>query len=268
MKLLDRMEKRFGHLAVPNIALYLIVIQLVIYAAILFGRLDYFGLQLMPAAVLEGEYWRLISFIISPPYLAGTVWQSIFLAFFWYIFWMMSGSLESAWGAFRFNLYLLMGVIFSVVCAFLGHFISPNPVILVTPMYLYLSVFFAFATLFPNVEFLIYFVLPVKVKWLACFAAAALAVSFLAAPSMGYRLAILGPVLNYLFFFRDAMTHSVKSRQRRVKHEKAKRVDASTALHTCSQCGASDQTDPDRDFRYKMVDGDAICICNKCREEV
>lgn len=265
MKILDTLEKRFGFLAVPNVVLTLVIAQLIIYAAIMVGRVEYGYIILIPKAVFAGEWWRLVSFLIAPPYVPGTLFQGIFLAFFWYIFWMMSHTLESAWGVFRFNVFLLAGLLFTLAGAFLGQIISPATTIVLTPYFLYLSIFFAFATLNPNIEFLLFFVIPMKVKWLAWFTAAITALSLLAAPSMGERVAILAPVLNYLLFFKDALSQSVKSRQRRKKFDADKLERANGAIHTCAECDASDQSDPERDFRYKVVDGDAICLCNVCR---
>ncbi len=267
MKILDTLEKRFGFLAVPNVVLTLIAAQLFIYAAILVGRVDFVSLLLVPKAVLGGEWWRMVSFLIAPPTVASSLFQAFFLAFFWYIFWMMSHTLESVWGVFRFNVFLLTGIIMTVIGAFLGQLISPGTIIVVSPHFLYLSIFFAFATLHPNIEFLIFFVLPVKVKWLAWFTAGMVALSFLTAPSMGDRVAVLFPILNYLLFFQDALKQSVKSRQRRAKFESNKQALSENILHTCEQCGATDKTHPEREFRYKVIDGDALCLCETCRRE-
>ena len=83
MNLWDKLEKRLNFIAVPNVVLTLIVAQLFIYAAILVGRLDLTSIILVPKAVLAGEWWRLFSFLISPPYLADTLFQALFLSFFW-----------------------------------------------------------------------------------------------------------------------------------------------------------------------------------------
>lgn len=265
MKFLDSLEKRFGHLAIPNVVLILIVAQLVMFAAILVGRLEFISLILFPKAVMDGEWWRLFSFTIAPPTIPTSMLSGVFLAFYWYIFWMMSSALEEAWGVFRFNLFLFVGFLFSIVGAFSGQFISPSALIFVSPYFLYLSVFFAFATLNPNIQFLIFFVIPVKVKWIAWFVAVLTAVSFLGAGSMGERVAILAPILNYFLFFRDAMTQALQSRKRRAEFDKERRMIADQALHTCETCGASDRTHPARDFRYKMVDGNAVCVCSECR---
>lgn len=268
MKFLDKLEKRFGHLAVPNVVMVLIVAQLVIYAAILLGRLEYGALTLVPKLVLEGEWWRLASFMLLPPDIATGSFSALFLAFFWYIFWMMSSALEAVWGVFRFNTYLIAGIIFTVLGAFLGQFISPSSVIIVDPRFLYVSVFFAFATLHPNVQFLLMFIIPVKVKWLAWLAAAMFVIlPFLAAPTIGWRIMILAPILNYLFFFKDVLSQSVKAKKRRVKFDAERRSAAAETLHTCAKCGATERSNPELDFRYKSVDGDHVAICSNCREQ-
>lgn len=265
MKFIDSLEKRFGFLAVPNVVLMLIVAQLIMYAMVLTGRIEYISLLLFPKAVLAGEWWRMFSFIIAPPSVAESLMQGVFLAFFWYIFWMMSTSLEQAWGVFRFNLYLFVGVVFSVLGAFIGQLISPDAFVYVTQYFLYYSVFFAFATLNPNVQFLVFFVVPVKVKWLAWFVAAMTAVTIFQANSWGMKFALFTPLLNYVLFFRGALTQSVASHQRRTQYAKEQRSTVDDALHTCSSCGASDRSHPEREFRYKIVAGDAMCVCENCR---
>lgn len=267
MKFLDALEKRFGHLAVPNVIMVLIVAQLVITAFIMIGRIEFESLLLVPKAVLAGEWWRLFSFLIAPPHVATTAFQALFLAFFWYILWMMSNALESEWGVFRFNLYLLCGIFFTVLGAFLGQFISSQALIFVSPRFLYLSIFFAFATLNPNIEFLLFFVLPVKVKWIAWVIGGFTALAFLFAPTLGDRVAIIAPLLNYFLFFRKPLLQSVEAQKRRKQFAAEREKAAGEALHTCSLCGVTDRSDPDRDFRYRMVDGEAVCICENCKAE-
>lgn len=265
MKFLDRLEKRFGHWAVPNVVMFLIMAQVFIFGMILIGRVDFVSLLLIPTKVLEGEWWRLLSFLVAPPHVPTSVLNLIFLAFFWYIFWMMSSALESAWSVFRFNVYLFSGLIFSIAGAFLGQLISPGTMIYLSPYFLYLSVFFAFATVHPNIEFLMFLVIPMKVKWMAIFIGVITGLTFLFAPTIGDRVAILFPFLNYFLFFRGALSQSIESKQRRAKFESDKRATAEDALHLCSVCGATDKSDPDRDFRYRVVDGEPTCVCEQCR---
>jgi hypothetical protein len=266
MKFLDKLEKHFGFLAVANVALTLIVAQLFIYAAILIGRVDMASIVLIPKAVFDGEWWRLASFLIAPPYVAGTMFQALFLAFFWYIFWMMSQNLEAAWGVFRFNVYLLATIVFALAGAFIGQIISPTGTITVSTSFLYYSLFFAFSTINPNIQFLIFFVIPMKVKWLAWIILGFAFLAFISMPSIGHRIAFAAPFLGYLLFFKDAFKQSAESRKRRTQFERQRHQYADEALHTCSVCGASDKTHPEREFRYKVVSQDTVCICEVCRE--
>lgn len=266
MKLLDSLEKRFGHLAVPNVIMVLIVAQLFIYAAIIAGRLELASIVLVPKAVVAGEWWRVFSFLIAPPYLAGTLFQALFLAFFWYILWFMSNALEGAWGVFRFNLYLLTAIFFAVIGAFIGQVVSPSSVVFVSTTFLYYCVFFAFATLNPHIQFLMFFIIPMKVKWLAWIIFGGGVLYFLGLPSIGQRIAFAAPFLCYVLFFKDALAQSLEAKKRRAAFEAERRESADAALHTCTKCGASDKSHPDREFRYKTVDGDAVCICEECRK--
>lgn len=268
MGFVDRLEKRLGHWAVPNVMLYMIVAQLLVYGLLLTGLLSFATMPLVPAAVVhEQQYWRLVTFIIAPPYLPSGAFGGLFLAIFWYILWMMSGAIEAAWGTFHFNCYLLLGVVLTIAGAFLGHWMAPAAPIVIFPNFLYLSVFFAFAVLNPNFEFYLFFVLPVKVKWFAYFSAGLMLFEIIAAPTWGERVVILAPVLNFILFFRDALVHSVRAGQRRKRFEAEARGRAEQALHTCYRCGATDKSHPQSEFRYRMVDGEHLCICSECRNK-
>jgi hypothetical protein len=266
MSFLDKLEKRFGHWAIPNVMLGLIIAQLLVYALILMGYLSFGSMPLVPYLVIEeGQFWRLVTFIVSPPKIAGGAMSGLFLAIFWYILWMMSQALEAEWGSFRFNLYLLAGILFTIAGALIGHLISPSSPIVVLPDFLYLSVFWGFALMHPNMQFYLFFVVPVKVKWLAILSGVFTLLSIFMSPSPGYALATLGPVLNFVLFFRTSMVRSLQLQQRRMSHANEVRERAEAAQHTCTQCAATERTHPDRDFRYRIVDGEAMCICDACR---
>ncbi|MGC6423890.1 MAG: hypothetical protein ACON4O_02755 [Lentimonas sp.] len=271
MKLLDQLEKRFGHLAISNVVMFLIVAQVVMYAVILTGQVSFQSIQLSPGAVLSGECWRLFSFIISPPWVAVGGFDALFLVFFWFIFWFMASNLEGAWGAFRLNVYLLLGFLFSIAGGFVGYLVSPDPSLVISIVYVEMSLFFAFATLFPNHEFMLMMILPVKVKWLALVSLVMLLLSVVGAVLAGqfqHAIVMILPFLNYIIFFKSTAVQGAKSRQRRAQFERERQATASEALHACEECGATDRSHPDRDYRYKMVDGEAVCICSDCREQL
>jgi hypothetical protein len=249
MNWIDKLEKRFGGLAVPNLALYLIVGQVFVFAGIHFGRIDINLLYLNIPSILNGQVWRIFSFLFIPP----ATFSPIFLAFAWYIFWMISQALESQWGAFKYNLFIFLAVVFTVLASILF------PGIYFTNNYISLTVFFAFATLYPNFEFMLFFVLPVKVKWLAYISVGFLVLSFIGG-SWPARVVILVSLGNYALFFGKDLYSQMKNRKRRIEHHKKVDALAEEAFHTCKTCGATDKSTPEREFRYR--DGDGICsVC-------
>lgn len=266
MSFLNKLERRFGGLAVPSIAKYLVIAQVAVYALVLLGQVSFGSLVLVPSAVLQGEIWRLVTFVICPPEIATTPVSMIFLAFQWYVFFMIGNTLEQEWGVFRLNCYLYLGMLFAIIGAFVGHLISPVPEVFILPSYLYWTAFFAFATLYPNIQFLL-LVIPVKVKWLAWFLLAYIGYILMIVPTMGYRVAICFPFLNYVLFFHKSVLQSVQAKQRRKKFAAENRVRDSEAFHVCAICGATDKTHPERNFRYKEIDGEQVAVCNVCRDE-
>src|SRR5262245_1532310 len=122
MRLLDRLESWFGRFAIPNLTLWVIIAQTVVYAASLrpnesgnFG--DPTSMQLLwliPSQVLKGEVWRLVTFVFVPP-----SDHIVLMLFFWYAFWLMGTALEQHWGTFRFILFIFCGWVATVAASFL-----------------------------------------------------------------------------------------------------------------------------------------------------
>ncbi len=268
MTFLDRLEKRFGSWAVPNVGLYLVLAQIAAYTLILSQRVTIESLLLAPTMVLgANEYWRLMTFLFCPPFVAGSFINMLFLGFYWYIFWMVCNALEGIWGAFRFNCYVLLGIVCAIVGVFIGHFISPQPAVVVLPKAIYWSMFLAFAVFHPNIQFMLMLVIPVKVKWLAWLLAGYIGYLFLIVPTIGYKVALIAPLLNFFLFFRRSFIGSVQATQRRKQFQAEKNARDNEAFHICSVCGATDQTHPDRHFRYKTMEGEAVAICDHCRKD-
>lgn len=249
MNWIDKLEKRLGGFAMPNLALFLIVGQILVYGAAVFGVFSPEVFYLNPVLVARGEVWRLVTFIFIPP----LALHPIFLIIAWYIFWMMSQALEAQWGTFRYNLFIWLGIFFTLLVSL----VIPN--YWYSNYYILLTVFFAFATLYPEFEFRIYFILPVKVKWLALISLVLLVLEFIRNP-WPMRLVILASMANYLLFFGREFFSMMHHRQRRVKHKKEVQEAAEAVFHTCSICGVTDRSHPDREFRYR--DGKGVCaVC-------
>ena len=192
--------------------------------------------------VLAGQVWRLLTFFFVPP-----TTDLIFLIFAYLIFYMMGNALEAYWGVVRYNTFLWLGAILTIAAAGLVH---AQPV---SGAFLQGTVFIAFATINPDFELRLFFVLPVKVKWLAILQGLGYAMA-LVVGAWSTRLMVLASVGNYLIFFAPSLMARVRSTRRRAQWDKRQFHADQAPRHTCSSCGVNSLTDPKMDFRY----------CSKC----
>lgn len=248
MDWISSLEKRFGSWAVPHLALYLIGIQVVGVILLMGGYIDPMDLMLHGRSVVQGgEWWRLLSFMMLP-----RTMSALWLFFAFYIFYMIGNALEEHWGTFRFNLFLLSGYLLTILTAF----ISPGAI--VTNTYFLGCVFLAFATLFPHIEFRLFFILPVKVKWLG-WLTVLVYVMTLFSGDIGSRLGVLAAFANYLIFFGKAFFLNFKAENRRKAFVAERAAASAQPLHVCAECGATDKSDPSRYFRYCSTCGKCYC---------
>ena len=162
MNWIDKLERKLGKYAVPNLMLYVIVLYIVGFIMDLFAPGFYATyLALDASMIMKGQVWRILTFLIQPPDSSP-----IFMIIALYFYYFLGRQLEMVWGTFRFNLYFVTGVLLHILAAFLAYFIFGMTLPLGT-YYLNLSLFFAFAAIFPNQEFYLFMLVPVKVKWLA-----------------------------------------------------------------------------------------------------
>ena len=191
---LEKLERKFGRFAISNLMLY-IVLGMGVFAVadvILTTNPDnnVFLLDMIrfdKEKIMHGEVWRVISFVLEPPEL-----NMIFLAFALYFYWMMGSALEQAWGSFRFNIFYFSGVIGCIIAGFiLGS---------ATNYYLYISLFIAFAILYPDEQIMLFFFIPIKVKWLGLFSILSLLAMFIVG-DFQTRIFLLLSLVNLLLFF-------------------------------------------------------------------
>ena len=229
-------------------------------------------LSLNAEAIIEyGQVWRLITFIVQPPSTS-----LLFVVFALYLYYSIGRNLEYVWGTFRFNLYFFTGVLFHILAAIVTYFMTGISFPLGTH-YLNMSLFFAYATIYPNQRFYFLGIIPIKVKWLAWIDAAYFGYSILQAfmPAYGgdpidgiwykaYALEAFVAILNFLIFFfmiRKQKGLGIKAvhRQQVYKREvreakKAQVVSPDGARHRCHVCGRTELDDQNLEFRY----------CSKC----
>ncbi len=256
MRWLDKLEARFGKLGIPNLIMYVVAGRVLAWL-LTYGRPELAAqLLLDPAAVMRGEAWRLVTFVFVPP-LSNPLFDALAL----YFTFLVGRILESYWGTFRFTLFYLIGTVGTASVAFIP------PGAAVSPFFLDTSLFLAFATLFPDFTVLLFFVLPVKVKYLGWLSAAMLTFFFWTTNLTG-KFAITIAFTNYLVFFAPQIREAFARSFRRIRGATAAPLPADRAVpppaepavpvHRCSVCGATEKTRPDEEFRW--------CNCRKCGE--
>lgn len=201
---MDRLEEKYRRYAISNLMMYVVVAMAAVFVLDMLMPVNLSSYLIFnKAAILRGQVWRLVTFMFLPPN------SSIFwILFSLYFYWMIGSSLENQWGSFKFNMYYLFGMIGSILSGMITGY--------ATNSYLNLSLFLAFALLYPNVEVYVFFVLPVKVKYLAWIDAAGLLLSFVMG-TMHTRIALVMALLNLLLFFGGDMIQRIKNAYRRYK---------------------------------------------------
>ena len=175
---------------------YICVIYVVGYLIQMFNPLLYFYyLDLDAEAILHGHIWRIITFIFYPPS-TSLLWMIVAL----FVYYSLGMTLERVWGTFKYNFFYFTGVILLVLAAILIYLVTGYSVQLY-PTYMTFSIFLAYALTFPDTTFLLYFIIPIKAKWLAIAEVVLYLFYFVALPGLGNKVAILVSLLNVALFF-------------------------------------------------------------------
>ena len=209
MRWIDKLDRRFGRFAIHDLMMAVVIGQAVVFLADFFlpGLGIWSSLALNMSAVLQGEIWRVITIIFVPS--SST---PLSLLFTLYLLWLIGHTLEQSWGDFRFNVYYFLGVIGAILAAAITGW--------GTTYYLNLSLFFAFAMLYPDMPLLLFFIIPIKVKWLALFAGA-LCLFSLIFGSWADRACVLFSFLNFLLFFGGDFWRMAKQEIRYAQNRRA-----------------------------------------------
>lgn len=239
MDLFQKAERHLGRYAIPNLSFWIMIGQVLVYGLALFTNFPTDALYLEPALVLQGEVWRLFTFIFDPP-----AAHPVFLAFVWYFFYMMGSALEQTWGDFRYNCFIALGLCATAAVAFIF------PYATATNAFLMSSVFLAFAFLNPNFEILLFFIIPIRIKWLALFTWVLYGITIVLG-TLPSKLSVLAATFNFFVFFGRDLVLSLKGQQRRRRFEAQRKGEAEEAFHRCTICGATDRSHPERSFAYK-----------------
>lgn len=268
MNFYNKLERKLGRYAIKNLPFVMLVCYAIAYAIMYLQRIT--GLSIFEWLVLDprliftkGQIWRLVTWVLIPPEEMGILFVIIMMLFYYSI----SKSLVSVWGAFKFNLYIFSGFLFTILGAvvlwvigivinfpmsiFSGYF---------TTYYVNMSIFLAFAATFPQNKVYLMMILPIKVKWLGIIYAVMLGLECIENMIIGLwplDVVIVCSLLNFgLFYFLILGKVRTKVRQvqnsARIHHDQQMR--ARITRHKCAICGCSEETNPERTFRF----------CSKC----
>ena len=263
MKFIDKLERKFGRFGIPNLTIYMIVCYVIGYALMIVnpGILNWLSLE--PAYILRGQVWRLVTWVLYPPSTSGVLWFAIAVLFFYY---PIGTSLERTIGTFKYTLYILSGVIFTILGAFILYFLLGGNVLVgnvFSTYYISLSTFLAYAMCYPDMQVLLMFIIPVKMKWMAIFYVVIVVyemIQYIMAGAWYLMIPIVASLLNFIIFYfgtKDFSRYNPKEVHRRNEFRRAmepqgrmKSGSGSVTKHKCAICGRTELDDPNLEFRF------------------
>ena len=257
MNWLDKLERKLGRFAIPNLTVYLLAGYVI---GFFIWRLmpDLMGwLTLEPALIVRGQVWRLVTWVLVSP-----TTRPIDLLFLVLLYYSLGTVLERTWGAFRYNVYISVLGVFALYAVYFFGFHVEIPLSMagmVSTNYITMSIFLAFAAIYPDMEVYLMFILPIKMKWMAL-VYAAMALYYFITGGVVSRVAIAASLLNFVIFFLSSRNMKRFSPKERVRKAKFKRQSAphmqysNGAKHRCAVCGRTELDDPCLEFRF----------CSKC----
>ena len=280
---MSNFEKKFGKYAIKNLSLILIMCYACGYLMKWINPGFFTYLYLNPYEIIHHfQIWRLVTWLIVPPD-SFDFWTLLML----YFYYSIGTSLERTWGTYRYNVYIFSGILFTAAGAFilygvssllgaqsLGLWMTVDGYITYPTMfstyYVNMSIFLAYAATFPDYEVLLFFILPIKVKFLGIIYGAMLVYQFIVGYgtssalfyyNLGIRFVITASLLNFVVFFftsrKKVRRGPIKMiRQQAVKQQARHEMKKSSGItrHKCAVCGRTDETNPELEFRF----------CSKC----
>ena len=272
MRFIDKLERKYGRYGIENLTMYIIISYVLGYALMYINPDALSMLSLNVTKILQGQVWRLITWIVYPPSTSSPLWFVIAILFFYY---PISASLEHTWGKFKFTLYILSGMIFTVIAAFILHFVMGGVLdglggIIFSTYYISLSIFLAYSLTYPDMTVLLMFVIPIKMKWMSIVYAAIViydVARYFMNGAWFMALPIIASLLNFVIFFlgtRDFNRYNPKEIHRKNEFKRAVNGGSKTVpfpgnsnavtKHKCAVCGRTEKDDPNLEFRF----------CSKC----
>ena len=271
----NRLRRKLEKYAIPNLTLYLIICYGIGYLMQYLVPAGYQYLMLDPFLVLKGQVWRLVTWILIPPDSSNLFFVLITL----YLYYSLGGLLERIWGTYKYNVYLFSGLLFTILGAFVlcgysvlmgaqptmytGLYLLNNGSTVYfgqfSTYYINMSIFLACAASIPDVQVLLMFLFPIKVKWLGIVYGIILLVNCIQG-GIATWIVVIFSLLNFLVFFlrsKGKMHLSVgQIRRQQEFHQKMRSAGQTKGItrHKCAVCGRTELDGDDLEFRF----------CSKC----
>lgn len=290
---MNSFERKFGKYAINNLPLMMIMCYGVGYIIKFINPSFLNYLTLNPYAIIHGQVWRILTWLIVPPN-ESNIFFILIMLFFYY---SIGTSLERTWGTYQFNVYMFSGILFTLAGSFLllayGYVFDKLQMTMYGPKeyfaivaiyfstyYVNMSIFLAYAATFPNAQVLLFFIIPVKVKWMGIVYGVLLAFSFLGG-NIYMKVALGASLLNFAVFWlrsRKGLHYSPKQIKRRMEFRRSyetgrsntgsygagggtfsgsndnTRMGRTVTRHKCAICGRTELDSPNMQFRF----------CSKC----
>lgn len=258
MKFFKDFERKYQKYAIPNLMYYIVILYGIGLVLQLLQPYIYWQYLCLDArAIMRGQIWRIFTFLIYPPALGSTAVTDVFFGVIaLFLYYNLGQTLERIWGAFRFNVFFFMGVLGQVIASLVAWLAFGQPLIMTTG-FLNFSIFLAFAIYFPDTQFLLFFVLPIKAKWLAVAECAVYLYSFVFG-NLSTRLEIaisLANVIIFILLTRNYKKYAPKEIKRKQDFKReVKIMPQGKTRHRCAVCGRTELDGENLEFRY----------CSKC----
>ena len=266
---IDRFCALHPRLGISGLMRYIVIANALIYVVSIFDKsgLLLSALAMSPEAVLHGQVWRLATYVLIPT--SGGFWLVVSLMFYYWL----GDALERLWGSAKFTVYYLSGTLLSALAALLVYAVDRQPVALFGASYVNTALFMAYALTYPDAMVRIYFILPVKMKWLAVLEGALYVIQILqhlAARQWGMALMPVIAMLNLFVFFSPDFSRRVDRFQARHRSEAVQFRKAVKEQkrqkgynHKCEVCSRTDTDFPDLQFRYCSKCTGYHCFCEE-----
>src|ERR1700737_460082 len=254
-RILTRLERRFGRFAPSGMIVWLVGFTALAYLVLYVRPELYVEFTPEPHALANGEWWRLLTFLFLPWSVGRGGLNAFFALFALQMLYMVGSSLEAQWGSFRFDAFYLLAALATIASSLI--FGSG------TNLYINESLFLAFATEYPEYEILLFFILPVKMKWVGIGTGALLAYQ-MAVGGTAQRVGMLVAMAAFLLFCGGTLVERLRGRAVATSRRRAQGVSAAAfapvvpRARVCARCGRSSKDEPGLEFR--------VCDCaEKCQ---